>query len=126
MSTAYYALFHETCRTAAGCLIGSTRASRSQPAWLQAYRAVEHRAFDEVQRKGAVLNRFPAPVQEFVALLVEAKEARHRADYDPAARFTLSDTLTMIERVESAISNLREVGKKDRTAFAAFVVFRRR
>ena len=126
MSTAYYALFHETCRTAADCLIGSARASRSQPAWIQAYRAVEHRAFDEVKRKKGVLQRFPDLVQDFVDLLVEAKEMRHRADYDPVARLTLSDTQTMIGRVETAISALRRIDRKDRKAFAAFIVLRRR
>ncbi|MCY4260578.1 MAG: hypothetical protein OXC91_09990 [Rhodobacteraceae bacterium] len=42
LSTAYYALFHALCLNCADSLVGSAGADRSQRAWQQAYRSVEH------------------------------------------------------------------------------------
>ena len=42
VSAAYYALFHALARCCADTLVGATPASRSQTAWTQTYRALEH------------------------------------------------------------------------------------
>ncbi|WP_217693526.1 hypothetical protein [Rhodovulum sp. ES.010] len=123
VSTAYYAVFHAMCRNTADMLIGSTKSARSQPAWLQAYRAIDHGQAKN-QCKNGTIKRFPKDVEDFAALFIEAQDARHRADYDPGSRFTRSEVLVLIKRVEEAISAFQRVPKSDRRAFAAFVVLK--
>lgn len=124
MSTAYYALFHALCRNAADTLIGKTRASRSQPAWLQTYRAVEH-GFAKGQCKDRrTISRFPGAIQDFAEGFVFLQERRHGADYDPSSRFRLSEAETLIERAEEAIAAFERAPLADRRAFAAFVLLK--
>ncbi|WP_200276572.1 hypothetical protein [Rhodovulum adriaticum] len=125
VSTAYYAIFHAMCRNAADMLIGTTKAARSQPAWLQTYRAIEHRQAKNQCTNGKI-KRFPKDVEDFAALFIEAQDARHRADYDPCSKFTRSEVLILIARVEEAIAAFKRVPKSDRRAFAAFVVLKLR
>lgn len=106
-------------------LIGSTKSARSQPAWLQAYRAIDHGQAKN-QCKNGTIKKFPKDVEDFAALFIEAQDARHRADYDPGSRFTRSEVLVLIKRVEEAISAFHKVPKSDRRAFAAFVVLKLR
>ena len=42
-STACYAMFHALCRNCADTVVGKTKANRSQRAWIQAYRAMDHK-----------------------------------------------------------------------------------
>jgi lipopolysaccharide biosynthesis regulator YciM len=51
---------------------------------------------------------------------------RHRADYDPDARYTRPDTLLLISNVEKAIDAFYEVARRDRAAFAAHVLLKKR
>ena len=106
-------------------LIGSTKGARSKHAWRQTYRAVEH-GHAKNQCKNGKIKEFPKDVEDFAALFIEAQEARHRADYDPDSRYTRSEALVLIKRVEEAISAFKKVAKSDRRAFAAFVVMKSR
>lgn len=104
-------------------LIGVTKSARSQPAWLQAYRAVDH-GHSKKQCKNEKIKKFPQDVEDFAALFIEAQDARHNADYDPTSRFTRSEVLLLIERADEAIRAFEKVPKSDRRAFAAFVLLR--
>lgn len=111
------------CRNAADTLIGRTKSARSQPAWLQTYRAVEH-GHAKNQCKNGKITKFPKDVEDFATLFIEAQDARHKADYDPTSRFTRSEVLTLIERADEAIRAFEKVPRSDRRAFAAFVLLR--
>lgn len=51
---------------------------------------------------------------------------RHSADYDPTARFTKSEVVQDTATVRAAILAFNTQPAKDRRAFCAFVLFRRR
>jgi uncharacterized protein (UPF0332 family) len=54
-SSAYYALFHCLARECADLLIGGNNAKRSDEAWRQVYRALEHGiAKDRCKNKAAI------------------------------------------------------------------------
>lgn len=125
VSTAYYALFHAMCRNAADQLIGATRSSRPQRAWVQTYRAVEH-GMAKAQCQRRVMEEFPKEIQDFAALFVELQGARHRADYDPTSSFTASEARTLVQRAAKAIRDFAKAAQRDRRAFAAFVVLKLR
>ena len=121
VSTAYYALFHALCRNCADALIGTVGANRSEPAWRQAYRSVDHgRAKDRFGNRNS-MGKFPAHIQDFGNVFVKAQAQRRSADYDPAYRAVKAAVLSDIDSAEAVIGRLRSAALKDRRALAAWV-----
>ena len=129
MSTAYYALFHCLARCCADTLVGRTRATRSTPAWRQAYRALEHgyarsRCLDQ-----PTIERFPREVRKFAEKFVVLQEKRNEADYDPQAhegRWRMSNVEEDIDAAADVIARFEAVPPRDRRAFAVFVLLKYR
>jgi uncharacterized protein (UPF0332 family) len=126
VSTAYYAVFHAMCRNAADCLIGTSGADRSQTAWKQVYRSVDHGTAKKQCKDGSVMGRFPKELEDFGNTYVDLQEKRHDADYDPETTWTRIDVQTHIDAAELVIKQLRAVPMKDRRAFAAWIVLKKR
>ena len=124
VSATYYALFHALARCCANMLVGSTRASRSQPAWRQVYRALEHGHAKNQCSNWRVLSRFPRQVQEFAELFVDIQHHRQEADYNPDARFSRSDVLVFIDQAKKVLSEFADTDARDQQAFAVHVLFR--
>ena len=123
VSTAYYALFHCLAENCADMLVGETGSGRSEPAWLQAYRALEHgRAKERCQRKDFI-HRFPLQIQGFAENFAAMQGKRQTADYDPSESFDQSGVIQDIDGAENAIAEFRQAPERDRRAFAAFVLF---
>ena len=122
VSTTYYALFHCMAENCADMLVGEPGSGRSQPAWLQAYRALEHgRAKERCQRQDFIL-RFPPQIQDFAEEFAAMQGRRHTADYDPSASFTQSAVIEDIDLAERRIAQFRQAPERDRRAFAAYVL----
>ena len=122
-SAAYYAMFHCLAESCANALAGATRASRSQQAWRQAYRALNH---SSIRRRSSrrEFRRFPIEIREFAALFISMQAKRHKADYDPYPdiQFTKSEALHDIIRAEDAIIQFGKVTRNDRRAFAIYLL----
>ena len=69
---------------------------------------------------------FPADIVGFAYSLVSMPEEHHRADYDPMARYGRAETLLLILLGEYAIAKIKEAPRRDRRAFAALVLLKRR
>ena len=128
ISTAYYALFHTLANCCANMLVGSTRASRSQSAWRQAYRALKHGQAKKRCMHQAIMRKFPPEIQEFGMRFAVMQEERERADYDPLVQFFRTDVLQRIQETEDAISKFESerIDDKSRRAFAVLVLLERR
>lgn len=124
VSTAYYALFHTLARQCADLFIGAG-AARSESAWSQVYRALDHGLARNACKQAAALG-FPAEIVNFADFFVSMQEERHRADYDPDARYTRAETQLLIYNAEQAINALKRASRKDRRAFATLVLLKRR
>lgn len=127
VSTAYYALFHCLATDCADLLVGGRGANRSDTAWRQAYRALEHgNARRQCSRDE--ISRFPAGIRDFADAFVEAQGKRHAADYDPRLdpQFNKSNVEQNILAAEYAIRRLRQSPVMDRRAFAIYVLLRYR
>jgi hypothetical protein len=116
VSAAYYALFHLLVEDAARQL------SAAQPAGL---RAKLQRAFTHTDMKnvclqfGGVSGKAPQKLQALLSAqlssglvtvaraFVDLQEARHAADYDLSTDFNRADTLSHIQKVETAFSAWR-------------------
>ena len=127
VSTAYYALFHCLAANCADTLVGGRSSNRSNPAWRQTYRALEHGvARERCARKE--IDRFPDGIQDFAAAFIKAQAIRHTADYDPLPnpRFNKSDVAQDVRAAEYAIRRLRQSSARDKRAFAIYVLLRYR
>lgn len=124
VSTAYYALFHCLARECADLLVG-TGDSRSDAAWVQMYRALEH-GISRNACKAAATKGFPNGILSFADTFVAMQEERHQADYDPLARFARPDVLVLIDNCEQAIKDLLAAPRSDRKAFAVWVLFQKK
>ena len=124
VSTAYYATFHALARLCADLIIG-VGADRSRPAWRQVYRALDHGFARNACSQAGNLG-FLADVQDFANSFVQLQEERHRADYDPDARYSRAEAQLLISNAEQAISGLRRSRRPDLRAFSALVLLKKR
>ena len=125
VSMAYYAMFHALARQSADMLVGATRRNRSQQAWRQAYRSLEH-GLAAAQCRRPIIRRFPAEIRRFGEKFVDLQRMRHDADYDPDVSYTRLDALRLVEVADSAIWDFERADVVDKRAFAVYVMFRSR
>lgn len=123
LSTAYYALFHALARNCADMLIGTTKKSRSDAAWLEVYRSLGHGTAKSACEDGRI-NKFPSDIHDFAVVFAELQSIRHAADYDPSARFRKTAVRASIDRAKIAIDSFGKAPTKHRRAFASWVLFR--
>ncbi|MGH6719850.1 MAG: hypothetical protein ACREER_11070 [Alphaproteobacteria bacterium] len=123
ISTAYYALFHAMARDAADLLIGTKR-GRSEEAWTQVYRALQHGPAKEACQRARKLG-FPAAIRACADAFVELQQARHEADYDPNQRFARAAAQARINSAEQAIHDLARAPRTDRKAFAVLLLLKK-
>ena len=125
-SSAYYAMFHCLSRNCADLLVGATKAARSKHAWRQAYRALEHGFAKNACKDVTIISKFPKAIEDFANNFVAMQEKRHGADYDPSVRLAKSEVMADIKLAREAIVEFQNAPAKDRRAFAAHVLFKKR
>ena len=121
VSAAYYALFHAVALSGADLLIGTVGAQRSEKAWRQVYRALQHG--DAKSRCEALPASFGQDLKDVADSFVTLQRLRHAADYDPIAAFTRGDAQSHILSSEDSIRKLRASPLKDRRAFLVWLLF---
>ena len=126
VSATYYAMFHALALSCANLLAGSTLANRSQPAWRQVYRALEHNHAKNQCNSPSTMSRFPSEIRNFGQLFILMQIQRHSADYDPDARFSRFEVTRLIEETERTIAGFKRVPRVDQRAFAIYVLLRSR
>ena len=122
VSTAYYALFHCLAICCADMLVGGAGADRSEVAWRQAYRALNHGLAKKrcAQQK---IRDFPSEIQDLASAFVDMQKKRHTADYDPDAAFSKLEVIQSISEAENVIRGFAQTPRKDRRAFAVYLLF---
>ncbi|MCA6261215.1 MAG: hypothetical protein IM668_09490 [Phenylobacterium sp.] len=125
-SAAYHALFHCLARSNANLLVGGAGACRSRHAWTQVYRAIDHGTAMTACKDGNTIRKFPKAIEDFANTFVTMQSKRNSADYDPTARFTKSEVVQDIATARQAIVAFGAAASKDRRAFCAFILFKRR
>lgn len=125
-STAYYALFHHLARSCADLLIGEDVSDRSKHAWHQAYRGLEHNEARKACSDAQVLGKFPDAIQDYGNEFKGLQARRHKADYDPYVEVVQSEVRQDIANVRQVIEAFDGLDRKDRSAFCAYVLLKRR
>ena len=128
VSTAYYALFHCVAASGADLLVGGDQSDRSERAWRQTYRALNHGQAKSRCKEitGKKQMGFPAGLKDVALEFINLQRARHRADYDPAERLIKSDVLQTIRLAERAVAKFRDAQRRDRTAFVVYMLLDKR
>jgi len=124
ISSTYYAIFHCLANECANQFIGSNKKHRSEPAWRQVYRALEHGATKSKCANKAILQKFPAGIADFATAFVTLQERRHLADYDPHFSATKSQVWNDMVLTRDAIGKFSRCSTKDKKAFCAYVLFK--
>lgn len=115
-------MFHTLAAHGADLLVGRTKGLRSEPAWRQAYRSLEHgKARRQCERKKHIA-KFPSVVEDFASLFSQMQRLRHLADYDPDASFSRSEVLQWLDDNRDSIHDLSRVPDKDLRAFAVYLL----
>ena len=73
-----------------------------------------------------MIRKFPKEIEDFANVFVTMQAKRHEADYDPFASFAKSAVEADIIMVEQAVTRFKSVPKKDRKAFCAYVLLKKR
>ncbi len=114
VSSVYYAVFHEILRTAAKRFLGPDQEHAAAYGIL--YRSFDHRHMKvvcEALRVPTLKDKCKRPSRrtavgqymlDFVEIFPSRQDARHRADYDPSAKFLPSNVLVLINLGVSAIA----------------------
>ena len=129
LNAAYYAMFHALAETCADTLIGSAKVNRTDRAWAQVYRGINHGAVASACERlpgGNAALGFPPEIVVFASFFPAMRLERERADYDPLFKPKKADVLASLKAAEEAIDALLACDLKHRRAFAAFVLVKRR
>ena len=132
ISAAYYGVFHFTLAALADEFAGVSQ--RTNPRYALVYRSVDHRTLKDVcaealkqtpsQRYGhyAPADGFGADIQSFAASVIELQEKRHRADYNPASRFRISDANLAIFTARSAVHDFVQAAAERQRTFLTLLL----
>ena len=123
VSCAYYAMFHALASCCADTMMGSTPSNRSNRAWRQVYRALEHNRSKSRCSNLRIMNLFQPAIQNFGEHFIEMQRLRHLADYDPLFAFRRSQVKQLVEETADMIAQFELVDRTDRRAFSAHVLF---
>ena len=121
-STAYYALFHCLANCCADLLVGTPGSDRSEPAWRQTYRALQHGTARSRCNNIGIVQRFPIEIQQFAQQFTSMQRKREDADYDPSLTLEQTNVIADIELTERCIARFNSVPDKDRRAFAVYIL----
>jgi hypothetical protein len=107
-------------------MIGTGKGTRSNAAWKQVYRSLEHGSAKNACTNQSMMKKFPKAIEDFGNKFVEMQFKRHNADYDPGGRFYKSAVLQDIADALTVITTFQKESASHRRAFAALVLFRNR
>lgn len=132
VSTAYYALFHTVLQAAARRFMGPKQESSAGYALI--YRSFDHRQIrtvcealnvhtlkDSLKRQ---LGRSAVSpdMRNFANAFSLLQDARHLADYDPAAIFLLTDVFSLIGSADAAIEAFERVASVEQADVLALML----
>ena len=133
ISTAYYAIFHEVAQAGAERFMGQGAQGTTGHSLL--YRSFNHGrtktvcAWLDVKTLSThMIQQLGRPavsayMRAFAGAFASLQEARHSADYDPVAAFTLADAQSLVDVAEGAMADFDAAPPDERTAVLASMLF---
>ena len=122
LSAAYYAMFHCLARVAADRLMRDDGTRRNAAARLHVYRALQHQHARRQCLNAGAMALHAEDIRRFAVRFARLQAQRHRADYDPVARFDMSEGRRTIHSAHEGIRLLERASAADQRAFAIWVL----
>ena len=134
VSSVYYAVFHRVAAAAAERFLGADQEGTA--AYTILYRSFDHRHMKtvcEALRASTLKEKFrrqlgrPAVSQDmrgFAEIFSALQDARHLADYDPAALFLTTDVLSLMDEAETALAAFDRAPPQEQTDVLALLMLR--
>jgi uncharacterized protein (UPF0332 family) len=135
ISAAYYAVFHFTRIAIADQVVG--KAERKTARYVLAYRSVDHGKLEALCKvaSNATINRsnkyadfmpeggFGENIRKFASLLLDLKEKRTSADYDPSHSVKIVDAKKTISAARNAIEQFKNAPESEKLIFLTLLSF---
>lgn len=135
ISAAYYAVFHFMLTAVADQFVGN--GERKTPRYTLAYRSIDHgklenlckvASSEKIDRKSKYAQfvpgeSFSASIRTFASLLIELKEKRNSADYDPSHWVKIADVHYAVSAARSAIGQFENAPQDETKTFLSLLVF---
>lgn len=124
VSMTYYALFHWLANSTADAFAGGTR--QKDWSWTRAYRGIDHRQIRDQCRSKRIPSSFSPRIRRFAIELAAMQVHRHRAHYDPEARFSKAEAIKHIENARNILTGIEAGNPAEKRALAIHVLFKER
>ena len=117
-------MFHELAACCADCFIGSKSTDRTNRAWVQVYRYLDHGNAARKCRDIQASAGYPDEVQDFADHFASMQKKRHEADYNPDYRVAKLDVQSDIAKTVTVIKAFSGVSARHKRAFSALVLLK--
>lgn len=136
VSTAYYAVFHQVLRAAANRFMGPDK--EQSAGYILIYRSFDHRHVKAVcdsldvpilrdsLKRQLGRNALSQDMRDFANIFPTLQDARHRADYDPAAVFLWDDVISLVGSANLAMEALDRADADEQADVLALMLVRTR
>ncbi len=94
VSTAYYAVFHYTVKSAAELVVGLSARRSTPEVYARVYRAIDHGDLRNRLNETRVRS-ISSNIGKFARAVIQLQQERHRADYDPFHKASKADAITV-------------------------------
>lgn len=119
-SDLYYVLFHRICETLVEPLGQDVENPAFRETYLTLYRLPDH-GFIEKRCSEVLKQGFDDRIKDFARQLISLKNKRHRADYDPLSKWSISEVENDLEAVTKIMSDYEMTDPAERVRFAYFI-----
>ncbi len=119
-SDIYFGLFHRVCETLVAAIGQDPDNAAFRETFVTLYRLPEHGLLEK-RCKEVLGHAFSEEVKRFAQHIISMKNKRHRADYDPLEKFSISDVKNDLSRAVAALDALDRVDPAEQARFAYFV-----
>jgi hypothetical protein len=121
-SDLYYALFHAVCEELAGLIaLGEPATEAMGEQYRLLYRLPNHGQMQQRCREGLSRVHFSRPQKAFMELLISMKAKRDAVDYDPLARWNISEVENDLKRTQYTLESFFGLGVEERKHVALFL-----
>lgn len=123
-SDLYYCLFHAVCEGVVEPFGGNPNDPAFLDQFVRLYRHAEHKTIES--RAKSVEKKFSPELREFAFHIVEMKNKREDADYNPMAQISIFDVRKMFEKTDIRLRAFWSADPSERAEFSSHLIgFRR-
>ncbi len=124
VSASYYAVYHRLAKAFADAFIGADPAVRTDNAWIEVYRGLDHATCIEACGLAIKMNvQFPTGLLNVAGEIKQLHKARLNADYNPRQTITARDAEMLFGLATECVEQINQCADRDLKAFGVWMLF---